>query len=61
MISRLIRDRQLLSVPPSGQTASGQALIAVAHFMPKGRKRNLLIHVTDGESNLGCDVGYGIE
>ncbi len=61
MISRLIRDRQLLSVPPSGQTASGQAIIAVAYFMPKGRKRNLLIHVTDGESNLGCDVRYGIE
>ncbi len=61
MISQLIRDRQLLSVPPSGQTASGQAIIAVAYFMPKGRKRNLLIHVTDGESNLGCDVQYGIE
>jgi hypothetical protein len=54
MISQLIRDRQLLSVPPSGQTASGQAIIAVAYFMPKGRKRNLLVHVTDGESNLGC-------
>ena len=61
MISQLIRGRQLLSVPPSGQTASGQAIIAVAYFMPKGRKRNLLIHVTDGESNLGCDVRYGIE
>jgi hypothetical protein len=61
MISQLIRDRQLLSVPPSGQTASGQAIIAVAYFMPKGRKRNLLIHVTDGESNLGCDVQHGIE
>ena len=61
MISQLVRDRQLLSVPPSGQTASGQAIIAVAYFMPKGRKRNLLIHVTDGESNLGCDVQYGIE
>lgn len=61
MISQLIRDRQLLSVPPSGQTASGQAILAVAYFMPKGRKRNLLIHVTDGESNLGCDVRYGIE
>lgn len=61
MISQLIKDRQLLSVPPSGQTASGQAILAVAYFMPKGRKRNLLIHVTDGESNLGCDVGFGIE
>jgi hypothetical protein len=61
MISRLVRDRNLFSVPPNGQTASGQAIIAVAYFMPKGRKRNLLIHVTDGESNLGCDVRCGIE
>lgn len=61
MISRLLRDRQLLSVPPSGQTASGQALIAVAYFMPKSTGRNLLIHVTDGESNFGCDVQYGID
>jgi hypothetical protein len=61
MISRLVRDRNLFSVPPNGQTPSGQAMIAVAYFMPKGRKRNLLIHVTDGESNLGCDVRYGIE
>lgn len=25
------------------------------------RKRNILIHVTDGESNLGCDVQHGID
>lgn len=61
MLSRLLKGGQLLSVPPCGQTASGQAIIAAAYFMPRGRRRNLLIHVTDGESNFGCEVNCGIE
>jgi len=61
MISQLIKDRQLLSVVPNGQTASGQALIAAAYLMNKARQRNILIHVTDGQSNFGCDVKWGIE
>jgi len=61
MISRLLKDKQLLSVPPSGQTASGQAIIAAAYLMAKDRKRNILFHVTDGDSNFGCDVRHGIE
>ncbi|MCD4728674.1 MAG: VWA domain-containing protein, partial [Pirellulales bacterium] len=61
MISQLIRNNRIQSVPPSGLTASGQAIIAAAWLMPKKRKRNILIHVTDGESNLGCDVRYGID
>ncbi|HBN26956.1 MAG TPA: VWA domain-containing protein [Desulfobacteraceae bacterium] len=61
MISSLIKGKTLLSVPPAGQTASGQAIIAAAHYMPKDVRRRFLIHITDGESNLGCDVHYGIE
>jgi hypothetical protein len=61
MISQLIKNNRIQSVPPSGLTASGQAIIAAAWLMPKKRKRNILIHVTDGESNLGCDVRYGID
>lgn len=61
MISRLIQENNLLSIPPSGQTASGQAIIAAASMMPKKIKRNILIHITDGESNFGCDVSFGIE
>lgn len=61
MFSSLIKGRNLLSIPPNGQTASGQALIAAAYFMPKGRKQNMLIHVTDGESNFGVDVEAGID
>lgn len=61
MISKLLKDGVLLSVPPSGQTASGQAMIAAAMMMPKNRKRRVLIHITDGDSNFGCDVSYGID
>jgi len=61
MISQLVQGKRLLSVPPTGRTASGQAIIAAAHFTPRDRRQRLLIHVTDGESNLGCDVSYGIE
>ncbi len=60
MISRLIAKKRLFSVPPSGQTASGQAIIAAASMMPDNVKRSLLIHITDGESNFGCDVSYGL-
>lgn len=61
MVSSLIRGGRVFSVPPCGRTASGQAIIAAAMFMPKNRKRKLLIHVTDGESNLGCSVENGIQ
>lgn len=61
MISRLTAGNRLFSVPPAGQTASGQAIIAAASMMPENVKRSLLIHVTDGESNFGCDVAYGLE
>lgn len=61
MISSLLKGNTLLSIPPSGQTASGQAIIAAAYFMPNDGRRKLIIHITDGESNYGCDVAYGIE
>jgi len=61
MISRLIQNNRLFSIPPAGQTASGQAIIAAAKLMPANISRNLLIHITDGESNFGCDVAFGIE
>jgi len=61
MFSSVLKGRHLFSIPPSGQTASGQAIIAAAYFMPKGHERKLLVHITDGESNFGCDVRYGID
>ncbi len=61
MMSKLIKGKHIMSVPPAGQTASGQALIAAAYLMPQDRQRNILIHVTDGESNFGCAVQYGLD
>lgn len=60
MISSLYSGGKLMSVPPSGQTASGQAIIAAGFYMPKDARRKLLIHVTDGESNFGVDVETAI-
>ena len=34
--------------------------LAAAYLLPKDRKRKLMIHITDGASNAGCDVQYGI-
>lgn len=61
MISKLLKDNQLLSIPPSGQTASGQAIIAAGMMMPEKSRHRIMIHITDGESNFGCDVSYGID
>lgn len=61
MISSLVREGGLHSIIPAGRTASGQAIIAAALVMPSSAARKLLIHITDGESNAGCDVRYGIE
>ena len=61
MISRLIDGNRVLSVPPNGLTASGQAIITAAHFMPADATKKIIIHITDGESNFGCHVRYGID
>jgi len=61
IVSNLIKDKILLSVPPFGHTVSGQAIIGAAYFMPRDGNRRFLIHVTDGESNLGCHVRFGID
>ncbi|MDY6853639.1 MAG: vWA domain-containing protein [Thermodesulfobacteriota bacterium] len=61
MLSKLISGNTLLSVPPNGHTASGQAIIATTYLMSKDKGRRIIIHVTDGESNCGCNVQYGID
>ena len=61
MVSSLVKGDSLLSLPPYGQTASGQAIIAAALAMPRDKRRKLLIHVTDGESNFGLPVQAGID
>lgn len=61
MISSLIKGRHLMSVPPGGQTPSGQALIATAFLASLDKRRKFLIHLTDGASNCGAPVKYGID
>ena len=61
MVSNLIKGDRLLSLPPYGKTPSGQAIIAAALSMPLDKRRKLLIHVTDGESNFGLPVQAGID
>ncbi|MBC7246501.1 MAG: VWA domain-containing protein [Actinobacteria bacterium] len=61
VLTSLLRGDELMSVSPTGETPSGQALIAAAYMLPKDRKRKMIIHITDGASNAGCDVRYGID
>ena len=60
MITRMLKGEKVTSVTPMGRTPSGQAIIAAAYLMSKKRRRKLMIHITDGESNIGCSVKSGI-
>ncbi|RLJ01392.1 MAG: hypothetical protein DRP08_05565, partial [Candidatus Aenigmatarchaeota archaeon] len=60
-ISTLLKGNRLYTLSPRGKTPSGQAIIGVAMNMLRDAKRNnLLIHITDGESNCGIDVSEAI-
>ena len=62
LVSELLRDNVLYSIAPTGRTPSGQAIIAAALFMPrKTKQRKFILHITDGESNAGADVGYALD
>ncbi len=61
IVSPLLRGGVFYTVPPHGQTPSGQAIIAAALQMPKGRRRRFLVHITDGESNCGCSVEKALD
>lgn len=62
IISELLRNNQLYSIAPTGRTPSGQAILAAALLMPRKKKgRKFLLHITDGESNAGIDVKYGLD
>jgi len=61
-ISNLLKDNKLYTLSPRGRTPSGQAIMGIAMHMikDKNRKRKLLVHITDGESNCGIDVADAI-
>lgn len=54
-LTELYRSGRFCSVQPHGKTASGEAIIATALTM-RGRRRPLILHLTDGASNWGCGV-----
>ena len=62
IVSELLRKDVLYSIAPTGRTPSGQAILAAALLMPReSKKRKFILHITDGESNSGVDVRYGLD
>ncbi len=53
---QLYRDCTLFTIMPSGQTPTGQAIIAAAMLMKKNERKKLIIHITDGAANCGLSV-----
>lgn len=61
-VSRLLRNNRLYTTFPKGKTPSGQAIMAVALNLNRSQRiKNLLIHITDGETNCGIDVAEAVE
>lgn len=58
-LTELYRAGRFYSVQPHGKTASGEAIIATALTM-RGRRRALILHLTDGASNWGCGVAEAL-
>jgi len=62
-LTELAKRGRLFTVVPRGKTASGEAIVATALLLMQRKKMrpSLLIHLTDGASNWGSEVKYGIE
>ena len=58
---RLFQEGELYTIVPSGQTPTGQAILAAAMLMKKDERRKLIIHITDGAANCGVNVLDAIE
>lgn len=59
-ITELFLKDRFYSILPHGKTASGEALIAMAHYFTGSNKKPFIIHLTDGASNWGCGVENAI-
>ncbi|RLB68552.1 MAG: hypothetical protein DRH08_00555 [Deltaproteobacteria bacterium] len=60
-ITEIYKHGKFYSVTPHGRTASGEAIIATALNLKKGRRKPFIIHITDGASNWGCGVSEAIK
>ncbi|MDI6776104.1 MAG: vWA domain-containing protein [Syntrophales bacterium] len=58
---RLYQGGELYTIIPTGQTPTGQAIIAAAMLMKRNDKRKLIIHITDGAANCGLNVVDALE
>lgn len=62
-LTELSRKDRLYTVVPKGKTASGEAIIATALMLRRRprRRRQLIVHLTDGASNWGGEVKHAVE
>ncbi|MDO8785912.1 MAG: VWA domain-containing protein [Syntrophales bacterium] len=60
-VVRLYHEGELYTIMPTGQTPTGQAIMAAAVFMKKDDRRKLIIHITDGAANCGLNVVDALE
>jgi hypothetical protein len=60
VITRLLNGEALFTTTPAGNTPSGQAIMVAALKLSKG-KRRLILHLTDGFSNVGLDVSRAMD
>lgn len=58
---RLFQEGELYTIAPSGQTPTGQAIMAAAMLMKKDDRRKMIIHITDGAANCGVNVVDAID
>jgi hypothetical protein len=59
-ITRLFYNNSLFTLTPSGNTPTGEGILAAALKMPQGNRR-LILHITDGLWNIGVDTWYALE
>ena len=60
-VVRLYQGGELYTILPTGQTPTGQAIMAAAMLMKKDDRRKLIIHITDGAANCGLNVVDALE
>jgi len=60
-VTELYLKDKFYTILPHGKTASGEALIAVAHYFRSTHTKPFILHLTDGSSNWGVGVECAIQ
>ncbi len=61
VLTKLYYGNKVYSLIPKGRTPSGQAIIAAAMLLNKKYKKSMIIHITDGASNCGLNLGDALK